>query len=304
MSGGVVLVNPHSGPDETSPDEVAAIFPGSSVRELEGQEVKRQVIEAIESMTTPAFLAVAGGDGTIRCAAGVVAGTDLALVPIPAGTRNHFAKEVGIATLEEAAAAAAGGEVTLIDIGEVNGEAFVNNANIGAYPRIVKERDVHVHAKRFSKQTATVVAAWTQLRELHKFNVKVDGGTTYRAWMVFVGNGRYGTSLFDVAERESLDDGLLDVRILRADGGLARLRVIARLLVGRADRSPMAEFDAVQSIELALDRTQVDVALDGEIVSMSSPLRFRCRAKALRVLVPPATAAADASAPTAPTAAG
>lgn len=287
MSAGVILVNPHSGPDDTSPDEVAANFPGSSVRELEGREVKRQVLEAIESVATPAFLAVAGGDGTIRCAAGVVAGTDLPLLPIPAGTRNHFAKEVGIATLEEAAAAAAGGIITLIDVGEVNGETFVNNANIGAYPRIVKERDVHVKVKRLSKQTATIVAAWTQLRDLHKFNVTVDGGTTYRAWMVFVGNGRYGTSLFDVAERESLDDGLLDVRILRADGRLARLRVIGRLLAGRADRSSMAEFDAVESIELALDRAKVDVALDGEIVSMTSPLRFRCRPKALRVLVPP-----------------
>ena len=294
MSGGVILVNPHSGPDETSPDEVAALFPGSTVRELDGHEVRRQVEDAIEAVATPAFLAVAGGDGTIRCAAGVVAGTELALLPIPAGTRNHFAKEVGIATLEEAAAAGAGGVVTLIDVGEVNGEAFVNNANIGAYPRIVKERDDHVHARRLSKQTATIVAAWSQLRQLHKFNVTVDGGTTYRAWMVFVGNGRYGTSLFDVAERECLDDGLLDVRILRADGRLARLRVVARMLFGRAERSPMAEFDAVQSIELAIDRPRVDVALDGEIVPMTSPLRFRCRAKALRVLVPPPSSSDEA----------
>lgn len=289
MSGGVVLVNPRSGPDETSTDEVASLFPGSSVHELDGPQVKRQVEEALAAANSPAFLAVAGGDGTIRCAAGVLAGTDLALIPIPAGTRNHFAKEVGIATLEEAGEAATAGVVTMIDIGEVNGEAFVNNANIGAYPRIVRERDAHVKVKRFSKQTATLVATWSQMRALHKFYVTVDGGTRYRAWMVFVGNGRYGTSLFDVAARESLDDGLLDVRILRADGRLARLRVIGRLLLGRADRSPMAEFDEVREIELSFDRPQVDVALDGEIVPMSSPLRFRCRAKALRVLVPRAT---------------
>ena len=292
-SRGVILVNPHSGPDETSPEEVAALFPGSMVRELDGKEVKRQVEDALASVESPTFLAVAGGDGTIRCAAGIVAGTDLPLLPIPAGTRNHFAKEVGISTLEEAADAGAGHTIEHIDVGEVNGEVFVNNANIGAYPRIVKERDEHVKVKRFSKQTATLVAAWTQLRELHKFNVTVDGDTTYRAWMVFVGNGRYGTSLFDVAERESLDDGLLDLRILRADGRLARLRVVVRLLLGRADRSPMAEFDAVSSFELTLDRPQVDVALDGEVVRMSSPLRFRCRARALRVLVPPAAATDD-----------
>jgi diacylglycerol kinase family enzyme len=287
VPGGVILVNPHSGPDETSPDDVAARFPESEIHELEGKAVRRQVEEALASASSPSFLAVAGGDGTIRCAAGVVAGSDLPLLPIPAGTRNHFAKEVGIATLDEAAAAASGGVVVTIDVGEVNGEAFVNNANVGAYPRIVRERDVHVRTKRFSKQVATLVATWTQLRDLHKFNVTVDGGVTYRAWMVFVGNGRYGTTLFDVAERESLDDGVLDVRILRADGRLARVRVLGRLLFGRVDRSPMAEFDEVSSIELAVDRPRLDVALDGELVPMTSPLRFRCRAKALRVLVPP-----------------
>ncbi|HUP84330.1 MAG TPA: diacylglycerol kinase family protein [Acidimicrobiales bacterium] len=289
---GVVLVNPKSGPDETSPEEVGDHFPGSHVEELQGKEVRRQVEDAIAS-GAPTFLAVAGGDGTIRCAAGVLAGTDLPLVAIPAGTRNHFAKELGIASLEEAGQAAAGGVVDLIDIGEVNGEAFINNANIGLYPRIVKEREVH--EKRFSKPTATLVATWAQMRDLHKFNVTVNGGTTYRAWMVFVGNGRYGTTLFDVGTRETLADGMLDVRILRADGRMARARVLGRLLFGRMDRSPMAEIDQVESIELAVDRAEVDVALDGEIVRMTSPLRFRCRPKALRVLVPPSSSA-DAAA--------
>ena len=287
MAVGVVLVNPHSGPDETTPEEVAERFPGSEVRELSGKDVRRQEEDAVGS-GSPSFLAVAGGDGTIRCAAGVVADSDVALVPVPAGTRNHFAKEVGIPTLDDAGAAASGSSVVLVDIGDVNGEPFINNANIGAYPRIVREREVH--EKRFSSKTvATLVASLRELRDLHKFSVQVDGDVTYRAWMVFVGNGRYGTSLFDVASRESLDDGLLDVRILRADGRLARLRVVARLLVGRVSSSPMAEMDAVPSVTLSLvGRSSVDVALDGELVKMSSPLEFRCRPKALRVLVPPA----------------
>jgi diacylglycerol kinase family enzyme len=284
---GVVIVNPHSGPDDTSPEEVGALFPGSVVEELDGEHVRRQFETAVAERS-PSFLAVAGGDGTIRCAAGVVADTDVALVPVPAGTRNHFAKEVGIPTLEDAGAAASeSGRVVLVDLGDVNGEPFVNNANIGAYPRIVREREVH--EKRFTSKTlATLVASWAELRDLHKFSVVVDGADTYRAWMVFVGNGRYGTSLFDVGTRESLDEGLLDVRILRADGRLARLRVVARLLVGRVASSPMAEFDAVSSITLSVvGRSSVDVALDGELVRLSCPLEFRCRSKALRVLVPP-----------------
>lgn len=280
---GVVLVNPHSGPDETSPSDIAAEFPGSRVHEIEGHTVKRQVEDAIERATAPEFLAVAGGDGTIRCAAGVVAGTDLPLLPIPAGTRNHFARELGIPTLADAARASAG-RIKLIDVGEVNGEVFVNNANIGIYPRIVADRKVH--QKRFSKQTATLVATWQQVKTLHKFTVTVDGGQQYRAWMVFVGNGQYGSSLLDLADRETLDDGILDVRIMRADGKLARLRVALSLLLGRAEDSPMTVFDKVESIELGFTKARIDVALDGEIIPMSTPLRFRCRAKALKVLVP------------------
>jgi undecaprenyl-diphosphatase len=285
---GVVIVNPHSGPDETPPEEVGALFPGSVVEELDGEHVQRQFERAVAERS-PSFLAVAGGDGTIRCAAGVVAGTDVALVPVPAGTRNHFAKEMGIPTLEDAGAAAAeGGRVVLVDLGDVNGEAFVNNANVGAYPRIVRQREVH--EKRLSSKTvATLLASWRELRSLRKFTIEVDGGAaSHRTWMVFVGNGRYGTTLFDVASRESLDDGLLDVRILRADGRLARLRVIGRLLVGRLSSSPMVEIDAVSSFTMAVvGQSSVDVALDGEVVRLDCPLVFRCRPRVLRVLVPP-----------------
>jgi len=282
---GVVLVNPHSGPDETSPSDIAAEFPGSRIQEVEGKAVRRQVEDAIERAQNPEFVAVAGGDGTIRCAAGVVAGTDLPLLPIPAGTRNHFARELGIPTLADAGRASSG-QIRCIDVGEVNGEVFVNNANIGIYPRIVEERKVH--QKRFSKQTATLVATWQQVKTLHKFTVTVDGRDRYRAWMVFVGNGRYGSSLLDLADRESLDGGILDVRIMRADGKLARLRVVLSLLLGRVEESPMTVFDQVSSIELGFTKPRVDVALDGEIMPMSTPLRFRCRAKALKVLVPDA----------------
>src|SRR5687767_8593603 len=104
---GVVLVNPRSGPDETSASEVAEHFPGHRVELVTGGQVEEAAREALEEPAE--FLAVAGGDGTIRCAAGVLAGTGVPLVPVPAGTRNHFARHVGIESLELAGQAAAGG---------------------------------------------------------------------------------------------------------------------------------------------------------------------------------------------------
>ena len=288
---GLVVVNPHSGPCETSVGEVAAAFPGSRVHEITGKDVLPQIRAAIREDTE--FVAVAGGDGTLRCAANVLAGTDLPLLPVPAGTRNHFAREVGITNLGDASRAA-GGRRRRIDVGEVNGEVFVNNAGIGIYPRILRRRKAD--EKHMPKALATLAAVWVDLRNFHRFTVTVEDHP-YRAWMVFVGNGRYGQSLFDVTERGSLDSGLLDVRVLRADRALARLRTVAALVSGRADSSPMAVFDEVRDIELRLDRAEADVALDGEIVRLRSPLVFRCRPAALTVLVPPGDAGAgDASA--------
>lgn len=274
------MFNPRSGPCDTPFEEVAAAFPGCRIHEVDGHEVQLQVREALKD--DPEFLAVAGGDGTLRCAAGILADTEVAMLPVPAGTRNHFAREVGIVTMDDAARAASGRR-RRIDVGEVNGEVFINNAGIGSYPRIVRRRKAD--EKRMPKPLATLAAVWADLRSFKKFTVTVEG-RPYRAWMVFVGNGRYGRSLFDVAERGSLDSGLLDVRILCADRALARLRTMGALLMGKVQDSPMAVFNEVRSIELTLDRPEVDVALDGEVVRLRSPLVFRCRPGALTVLVP------------------
>lgn len=277
---GAVVVNPRSGPCETPVDEVVAAFPGSSIHEVIGHEVRPQVRQALQG--DPDFLAVVGGDGTLRCAAGILVGTQVAMVPVPAGTRNHFAREVGIVTIDDAARATRGRR-RHVDVGEVNGEVFINNASIGSYPRIVRRRKAD--EKRMPKPLANAAAVLADLRSFKKFTVHVDGHH-YRAWLVFVGNGRYGRSLYDVAERGSLDSGLLDVRILRADRPLARLRTVAALLTGKVEDSPMAVFNEVSDIELTIDRPEVDVALDGEIVRLRSPLVFRCRRGALTVLVP------------------
>ncbi len=277
---GVVVVNPHSGPDETSAADIAAAFPGCRVELVPGRDVTAPVRKALEG--EPEFLAVAGGDGTIRCAAGVLAGTGVPLVPVPAGTRNHFAREVGIADLDQASRAGTG-VLRHVDLGDVNGEVFVNNACIGMYPHVVRRRKVR--EKRLPRPVATIAAAWPHIRGLRRFTVTVDG-RGYRAWMVFVGNGRYGRSPFDLIERERLDEATLDLRILRADGRLSRLRVLAALVLGRLDRSPMAVCEVRAEVEVVLERDRVDVALDGEVLPLATPLRFRSRPGALSVLVP------------------
>lgn len=275
---GVIFVNPASGPDDDTADQLAEHFPHVEVAEVAGGELTDAVKAAADGGAP--FVGMAGGDGSIRCAAGIVAGTATALLPIPAGTKNHFAKAVGLPTYEDAAAALTAGRTCLVDLGEVNGECFVNNASIGIYPLIVR------HRRRWEghlpKQLATMVAALPQVRRLTRVPVAVDGEEAGAAWMVFVGNGEYGTSVFQATDRERLDEGTLDLRICHADARLSRVRAIGALLAGRIDRSTMVTRATTSQFTIETTGT-VDVAVDGEVIRMTSPLEFRSQPGALTV---------------------
>ena len=85
---------------------------------------------------------VAGGDGTVNCAAQVAVENDIVIGVLPMGTFNHFARDLGMEPeLLEAVRFLSDAEVTTVDVGEVNGRVFVNNASIGVYPKMVDERD-------------------------------------------------------------------------------------------------------------------------------------------------------------------
>jgi undecaprenyl-diphosphatase len=276
-------VNPDSGPEETSVAALSKRFPGHHVAEASPEDLVEAVKAAVADGV--AFVGAAGGDGTIRLVAEQLVGTGVPLLPIPAGTRNHFAKDLGVADLD-AAEKAADGKVIDIDVGCVNGRYFVNNSSIGLYPKIVIRREAH--QRRLRKGVANVVAAYEQLREGARVDVEIDG-VTHRAWMVFVGNGTYGEGLLDLADRECLNDGLLDVRVALADRPLSRLRIVGALFLGRLARCPLVERWQTKATVVNLNRGHVEVALDGEVETLSTPLRFACVAQDLKVLVPVAT---------------
>ena len=116
---GVVLVNPRSGPLPEPLGEVREHFGDHQITECEGDDLEDLARAAIDA--EPDFVAMAGGDGSIRCVASLLAGTDIPLIPVPTGTRNHFSRELGIETVG-AAAAAVNGCRRKVDLAEVNGE--------------------------------------------------------------------------------------------------------------------------------------------------------------------------------------
>jgi len=276
---GVLFINPSSGRTDLT-EELVRLFAGHDIVECDPEAFADQVAEVVTE--APDFVPVAGGDGTIRTAAGVLRGGPIPLVVVPAGTRNHFAKSLGIDSLEKAVAAIDGQE-RLVDIADVNGSCFINNSSIGLYPTLVIQRGTR--ERHMPKCVANLIAAYEQLRHGQKVNLTLDG-VQYRAWMAFVGNGLYGDQPFDLAERTSPDSNLLHVRIVRADGRLARLRVAAALLTGRLGTCPLVHTAAVRRATIGFARTTVEVALDGEVDTLDTPLHYESNSNALLVMVP------------------
>ncbi|HVW34101.1 MAG TPA: diacylglycerol kinase family protein [Acidimicrobiia bacterium] len=279
---GIVFVNPSAGSELTAQD-LAGHFPGHEIVECPGDEIPDRVKAAAGRQ--PDFVGVAGGDGTLRGAAQQLLGTGVPFLPIPGGTRNHFALAVGVEDLDAAGRAASGGTPQPIDVGDVNGHCFLNNSSVGLYPKLVVRRESY--ERRMSKRRAQLAAAWEQIRHGHRFRLRLDH-QWHRAWLVFVGNGCYGEHLLDFTDRESVGGNVLDVRLVLADRPLARTRVVFALLRG-LDTSPLIVRDTCPSAELGLATATVDVALDGEVERLDTPLRYSVRRGELSVLVPPSS---------------
>jgi undecaprenyl-diphosphatase len=289
---GIVLVNPTSGPDDTSARDLADLFVGHDVEECAPERLPERVKEAVAGGAD--FVGIAGGDGTVRTAVEAIMalGDDACpLLVVPTGTRNHFAGDLGIGSVDDAVAATGSGRVQRVDVGCVNGRLFVNNSSVGIYPRIVVTRESQgrrLGGMRLPKGVATAVATYRQLRRNSRFSVAVDelDGSPFMAWMVFVGNGHYGDGLLDLSDRDTLQDGLLDVRIVRANHPLARARIVGALLLGRLARCPLVVRLSPPRTTLRLDRDDVEVALDGEVERLTTPLRYESRPGTLAVLIP------------------
>jgi undecaprenyl-diphosphatase len=279
---GVIFVNPSSG-SGTDVSDLTEAFADHQVIECEPDGFTEQLRKLLSSDDVPGFIGVAGGDGTIRAAVEVLleVAPTTPLLAVPTGTRNHFARDLGLETIDDAVAAAKEGRTRQIDAATVNDAWFINNSSIGVYPRLVAHREAR--ESRMPKGVAAIVAAWHQLRFGRHLRVRVDG-TPVKAWAVFVGNNCYGESLRELTGRERLDEGVLDVRIAHADRRLSRLRIVSAVLFGRVSESPLIDRRRGTEVRLDLGRP-VDVALDGEITRMESPLHYRSHPAALIVLV-------------------
>jgi diacylglycerol kinase family enzyme len=259
------------------------------VRVLDGEELTNAIRSAVASGAKR--IAVAGGDGTISSAAALLVGTHVELAVVPAGTYNHFAKDIGLrAELGSSCEVAASQRVVEVDVGTVNGRVFLNTSSVGMYANFVRRRDRH--EPTFGR-LALFRSAIETLARFQPFKVSFEtdaGRKTYLTPQVFIGLGERELRFPKMGNRIEGGRPGLHVMIVRAQ---SRSRFIAIAVMGlvrglRAiSRTP--HFDAFLLRSCSIEQRHSSVALDGEIVRLDSPLEYELRTAALKVVVPAST---------------
>lgn len=226
------------------------------------------------------LLGVAGGDGTQALVAGIAAEHGLPFLVVSAGTRNHFALDLGLDRDDPAKCLDGltdGLELT-VDLGVIAGRTFVNNASFGAYAQVVQSP-----AYRADKRGTTLEVLPDLLagRSGPRLKVRADGVTIDGPQAILVSNGPYETG--DVAglgHRARLDDGQLGVVVVSVDS--------ARQAVGLLRRNHRRGLALGSAAEVVVDADQAEipVGIDGEAVLLPTPVHCSTKPKSLRVRVP------------------
>ena len=272
MTRPVLFVNPRSGGGKAERAglaeqarergiEAVVLSPGDSLAAL----VDRAVADGADA------LGIAGGDGSLAVVAAAALAHDLPFVCVPAGTRNHFALDLGLDRndLVGSLDAFTDGIERRIDVAEVNGRLFLNNASLGIYGDAVREPTYRDAKARTLLETAVSVlgpsAAATGLELVD------ERGRIHRdPAVVLVSNNPYALEPPHApGTRPELDGGRLGVLVLNSPSS-----------------GPSAGHTwSATRLEIATS-TPVHAGIDGESVDLTPPLRFAIRPGALRVLVP------------------
>ena len=291
-----VIINASSGSDdkEGARERLEATFASLGVEARitmarSGEEIIELARSAVREGCQP--IIAGGGDGTINAVASVLVDTDRTLGVLPLGTLNHFAKDLKLPLdLEAAARVCLEGREINVDVGEVGGRIFLNNSSLGLYPSIVRHREKQQERLGRGKWPAFIWATLTMLKRYPFLNVRLstdDQRLIRRTPFVFVGNNEYVMESFNIGARSSLDAGHLSLYVAHGTGRLGLLRLAWRALFGGLRDEQ--DFHAMCSKEVWIETRRpklLRVATDGEVTKMMTPLHFRVRPGALRVLVP------------------
>ncbi len=278
-----VIMNPRSGGGKVGRFDLVARAEalGAEVFLLEGPDVDVAAVARSAVTRGADLLGVAGGDGTQALVAGVAAELDVPFVVISAGTRNHFALDLGLDRQDPSTCLAALTEDAVelhVDLGSIAGRTFVNNASFGAYAAIVQSP-----AYRGDK-TGTTLEMLPDLLTGHSgphLVARADGVTVDRPQAVLVSDNPYGMGdLVGAGRRARMDTGVLGMVAVTVDDARQAVRLLRHSSNGGLTMLRARE------VVVTADVPEIPVGVDGEALLLPTPVRCTVRPKALRVRVP------------------
>ncbi len=301
------ILNPGSGAGDASAiEEVlrqrAAGRQLEVVRPQKGDDLGALVRDLVKRADQASDVVVAaGGDGTVNAVADALRGSPAAFCVVPLGTFNYFARDLGVpADVDGALALLDDGEPRKVSVGTVNDVAFLNNASLGMYTTLIRERESakrHWGRKRIV-DTLVMVRVLLRGRSPFRLQMTIDGSPgTVTTPMVFVGNNtlqleQLGLDVANVTRpAPSGADGSgrpeqLALVVLRPVSRWQMFKLVLRAAIGHLAGAGELDTIGVDDLTLTSSHSPVDVVVDGEIKRLKMPLRFRIHRGVLRVLVP------------------
>jgi len=232
-------------------------------------------------------IGMAGGDGSQALVASIAAEADIPMVCIPAGTRNHFALDLGIDRDDVIGALDAFGVAVerRIDLAEVNGRTFVNNVSLGVYAKIVQSPEYR-DAKRQTTATKLPELLGPDAEPFDLHFTDADGAAQDDAQIIQVSNNAYVlTSVAGFGSRARLDAGRLGVAAASVRGAADVAAFVAANTAGQLSRfRGWIAFEP--EVFIVESGAPVEAGVDGEALLLDPPLEFRIRPSVLRIRIP------------------
>lgn len=233
----------------------------------------------------------AGGDGTINTVVQAVLPSGVPFGVLPQGTYNYFGRDLGIPEdPKEAIRALLGARTTSVQVGLMNDRAFLVNASLGAYPRLLEQREEAKRRFGRSRVVATISGVASLLRAHRTMDMTIELGGKSRdvqASMLFVGNNRLQLDQVGLPQAEDVDHGQLAAVAVKPVGRLSMLRLLLRGALGELGNAEnVIDFSFHTMRVHTRGRRRVKVATDGEVSWMKTPIVFRVAPQKLNMLVP------------------
>ena len=283
----VLILNPRSGGGKATRFALA-----DRCRELGVEPVELSAEDDLLQLAQDAvgrgcdLLGMAGGDGSQALVASTAARHRIPLVVVPAGTRNHFALDLGVGSdVVRSLSAFTDGRDGPVDLAEVNGRVFVNNASMGAYAELVRSPRYRGAKFRTAVEMLPDLVGPSAAHVDLRFRLP-SGEQATTAQVLLVSNNAYQMSaLRQGAGRPRLDGGVLGVVAVRVPGRAEAEKLAALDAAGHTERFPGWYEWTTTKLHVSSGRP-VALGVDGEALTLESPLDFVIRPRALVVRVP------------------